>query len=230
MRTDLLLVFDYDGTLSPIAPTPARARMRAATRRLLTRAARRYPCAVVSGRARADIAARLTGVGVRYLFGNHGLEPPGARRRPYPQVRGWLDPLRAGLEAEPGVVIEDKTHSVSVHYRAAPDHDQALALIEGVVKTLAGARIIFGAAAVNLLPRDGANKGVALRDALELSTCSHALYVGDDATDEDAFAAAGPGRLMGIRVGRSASSRARYHLASQADIDRLLAALIAGRV
>src|SRR5262245_13897797 len=50
-RARVLLAFDYDGTLSPIAPTPERARLPQATRRLLIRVAQHYPMAVISGRA-----------------------------------------------------------------------------------------------------------------------------------------------------------------------------------
>ena len=95
-----------------------------------------------------------------------------------------------------------------------------------VVRKLPEVRIICGAAAVNLLPKDGANKGVALRRALELTACEAAIYVGDDDTDEDAFGALKPEKLLSIRIGRSDASRARYHLESQESIDSLLSALI----
>ncbi|HWV94312.1 MAG TPA: trehalose-phosphatase, partial [Vicinamibacterales bacterium] len=64
-RTHVLLAFDYDGTLSPIAPTPERARLPATTRRLLVRVARRYPLVVISGRALADISERVAEIGVQ---------------------------------------------------------------------------------------------------------------------------------------------------------------------
>jgi trehalose 6-phosphate phosphatase len=225
-RGNLLLAFDYDGTLAPIAPTPERARMPVRTGRLLTRVAALYPCAVISGRSLADVSARVAGIGVRHIFGNHGLEESGVRARPHPHVMSWLGPLRASLADAPGVVIEDKGLSISVHYRAAKDHRQALATILAVTRRLPHVRIITGAAAINLLPRRGVDKGVALRRALALTSSSSAIYVGDDDTDEDAFAALGPDQLLGIRVGRSATSRARYHLESQRCIDRLLEILI----
>jgi len=55
----VLLAFDFDGTLVPLGPRPDRARMRAVTRRLLTRLARRARCAVISGRARRDLPLPL---------------------------------------------------------------------------------------------------------------------------------------------------------------------------
>jgi trehalose 6-phosphate phosphatase len=228
-QSPALLAFDYDGTLSPIAPTPERARLPAPTKRLLTRVAKRYPLVVISGRALADISERVADIDVRQVFGNHGLEWSGAVSRPRAQVRQWVDRLHQQLDGVPGVVIEDKAHSVSVHYRAATDHRRALKGILPVVRALHGVRVICGAAAVNLLPDHGANKGVALRRALEVSGCEKVIYVGDDETDEDAFAALEPDKLLAIRIGPSGKSRARYHLESQDSIDLLLRALLEAR-
>lgn len=58
-RANVLLAFDYDGTLSPIASTPESAKMRRSTRVLLARAARVYPCVIISGRALDDLTRRL---------------------------------------------------------------------------------------------------------------------------------------------------------------------------
>jgi trehalose 6-phosphate phosphatase len=228
-RTHVLLAFDYDGTLSPIAPTPERARLPAHTKRLLVRAAQTYPLVVISGRALADISERVADIGVQHVFGNHGLEWSGGPSRPRAQVRQWVQQLTRQLSHQRGVVIEDKAHSVSVHYRSAPDQEEALRLIMPIVRKLPEVRIICGAAAVNLLPKDGANKGVALRRALELSACDTAVYVGDDETDEDAFGALKPEKLLSIRIGRSEASRALYHLESQQSIDQLLHVLVDAR-
>jgi trehalose 6-phosphate phosphatase len=222
----VLLAFDYDGTLSPIAPTPERARLPAPTKRLLIRVAKHYPLVVISGRALADISERVADIDVRQVFGNHGLESSGASARPRVQVRQWVDALHEQLDDAPGVVIEDKAHSVSVHYRAAADHRRALQRILPVARALPGVRVICGAAAVNLLPDHGANKGVALRRALAASGCDKAIYAGDDETDEDAFAAISPDKLMAIRIGAAKKSHARYHLESQESMDLLLRALI----
>ena len=228
-QSRVLIAFDYDGTLSPIAPTPERARLPASTKRLLLEVAQRYPMVVISGRALADMSARVADIGVQHIFGNHGLEWSGAPSRPRTQVRRWVEQLHAQLGDHAGIVIEDKTHSLSVHYRSAPDHKRALRLILPVVRTLPGVRIICGAAAVNLLPDHAANKGVALKRALAATNCEKAIYVGDDETDEDAFAALTPERLLAVRIGSSGTSHARYHLDSQESIDLLLRALIEAR-
>ena len=225
-RSRVLLAFDYDGTLAPIAPTPESAQLPPPTRQLLVQVAKRYPVVVISGRALFDISARVAGIGSQQVFGNHGLERSGVTSQPRAEVRSWVRLLNEQLAEQPGVLVEDKLHSLSVHYRAAPDHEQALQSILPVVRTLPGVRVICGAAAVNLLPNDDANKGVALRRALDASGCDGAIYVGDDETDEDAFAALSPDRLLSIRIGASMASSARYHLDSQESIDLLLQALI----
>jgi trehalose 6-phosphate phosphatase len=224
--TDVLLAFDYDGTLAPIAATPAGARMRASTRHLLVKTAQTYACAVISGRAYRDISARLAGIGIQHVFGNHGLEPPDEGAPPQPQVRQWLAMLRERLASQRGVVVEDKDYSLTVHYRAAPDRQRSLELIHRVVGELADARVIGGSEAVNLLPKTGSNKGIALRRAMEESGCEAVLYVGDEQTDEDAFAAISRDRLLAIRVESSPASYAPYHLESQQEIDVLLRTLL----
>jgi trehalose 6-phosphate phosphatase len=224
-RSNVLLAFDYDGTLAPIASTPERARMRARTQALLTRVARQYPSVVISGRALDDIARRVSPIPLKYVFGNHGLEPTAAASPRARQTVEWLRSLKKDLPDYPGVVIEDKKHTVTIHYRAARDRRRALAAIDRAVQKLPDVRVIGGAEAVNLLPEGAANKGVALRRALQLFNCTHAIYVGDDGTDEDAFADEGSIELLGIRIGASASSRARFHLESQGEIDVLLRTL-----
>jgi trehalose 6-phosphate phosphatase len=223
---NVLLAFDYDGTLVPIARTPESARMRDTTRQLLTRAARLYPCVIISGRALDDLSDRLEGVPVWYLFGNHGLEPPppgGASPTP---ARAWAEQLQHQLPDDPGIMIEDKRYSLTIHYRNARDKRRAVEAIDRVVAQLPDARALGGAEAVSLLPRGGANKGVALQQACRWFACDSAIYVGDDATDEDAFSSTFPEKLLPIRVGAADDSHARYHLGHQEEIDELLQVLV----
>jgi len=73
VASNVLVAFDFDGTLAPIVRDPAAARMRRSTRRLLGSVARRYPCVVISGRARLDLAKRVRSLSIVHLAGNHGL-------------------------------------------------------------------------------------------------------------------------------------------------------------
>lgn len=225
-RANVLLAFDYDGTLVPIAPTPAEPRMRETTRRLLIEAARLYPCVIISGRALDDLSERLAGVPVWYLFGNHGLEPPPPGIVSRTPATEWARELERRLPEDPGIVIEDKRYSLTIHYRNARDKRRAVEAIDRVVARLPDARALGGAEAVSLLPRGGGNKGVALQQACRWFACDSAIYVGDDATDEDAFSSTYPEKLLTIRVGAAANSHARFHLACQDEIDSLLEILV----
>ena len=224
--SNVLLAFDYDGTLAPIVTTPAAAEMRSTTARLLARASRRYPCVVISGRMLADISQRVQDIPLWYVFGNHGFEPVSQDTPPTGRTAAWLRTLREQLPAQPGIVIEDKSHTLTIHYRAAPDREGAAAAIGRAVQSLTDARVVGGAEAVNVLPRGGADKGVALERAMQLFACTTAIYVGDDDTDEDAFRAISPDRLLGVRIGRSERSSAGFYLEHQTDIDALLRILV----
>ena len=227
--SNVLLAFDYDGTLAPTVPTPSRARMRAETRRLLGEIARRYPCVVISGRTLDDVSKRLNGIPIWYVFGNFGNEPAAANSRSSDTVRDWMPRLAEHLPTPRGMVVEEKTHSVTIHYRHVRDKRRALAAIEDAIRELPDVRIVGGLHAVNLLPGGGSDKGVALQQARRQFACDHAMYVGDDETDEDAFASAGPEHLLSIRVRASRLSRARYCLRRQADVDTLLRILVSLR-
>jgi trehalose 6-phosphate phosphatase len=227
--SSVLLGFDYDGTLARIVSSPRRARMRLATRRLLLKVARCYPCVVISGRRRDDLASRLRGLPLWQIFGNHGLEPWAENEEALSFVREWVRQLRASLATHPGIVIEDKRYSVAVHYRHVRDKARVRRAIAKVTRGLRDARVFGGADAVNLIPRGAPDKGTALQHARRALACETAIYVGDDDTDEVAFASAPPSQLLGIRVGRARTSRARYRLTTQRDIDRLLQTLLSLR-
>lgn len=227
--SNVLLAFDYDGTLAPLVSAPTRATMRTSTRRLLRRASRLYPCVVITGRARSDAVGRLRGVEVCRVVGNHGAEPwPGGeaiRRR----VRQWLPVLRARLSRRQGVVIEDKEFSVTVHYRQARSRKAAQRAILAAARSLGDVRIIGGKLAINLLVSGAPHKGLALERERAHFGCDTVIYVGDDETDEDVFQLDRPGRLLSIRVGRKRISAAPHYIRNQAEIDRLLETLVALR-
>jgi trehalose 6-phosphate phosphatase len=228
-KANVLLAFDYDGTLAPIAATPERARLPATTRKLLTTVAHHYPCVVISGRRLDDVVKRLEGIPIWYVFGNFGHEPAPHGHRPPARVADWARRLTERLPTHRGLVIEEKAYSVTIHYRHVSDKRRALAAIEDAVSDLPDARTIGGTQALTLLPRGGPDKGVALQQARRLFHCDKALYIGDDDTDEDAFGSASPERLLAIRVGHARTSAARFRLKRQADIDRLLRTLLALR-
>jgi len=227
MAAGPVLAFDFDGTLAPIVDDPKRARMRPLTRRLLRRLAEDHPCVVISGRARADLERRLEGIGVKRIVGNHGAEPWDGEARARQSVEAWSAALAPAVAPFRGVHIENKGASLTVHYRRARAKARARACIVKAAQGLKGARLLPGKLAVSLTPRDAPDKGAALCAELARTGRPRALYVGDDATDEDVFALSPRRGVMTVRVGRSVTSRARYFLRGQAEMDELLRALLA---
>jgi trehalose 6-phosphate phosphatase len=227
-----LLVLDYDGTLSPIVSDPARAAMRDRTAALLAQLAQRQPVAVLSGRSRADLLGRLLGIPLAGIIGNHGAEPDdptGQEAQLRSVVAGWRAALADVPALVEGAVIEDKGLSLSVHYRSTPDPAAAGRRLRRILGHLAGARLVGGKRVFNLLPASAPNKGTAFEQLRALHGRGLALFVGDDLTDEDVFRRCRcTSGALGIRVGRSATSAARYYLRDQSEIDALLEALLTG--
>jgi trehalose 6-phosphate phosphatase len=224
--SNVLLAFDYDGTLAPIVTDPNAARMRARTRRLLGVASSLYPITVISGRAKADALKRLEGVGLRGVVGNHGIEPSDRIVRAIEDVNQWSPILEARLAEHKGVKVENKTYSVAVHYRLSREKRRARAAIMDAARTLGELRIVGGKQVVNLLPSGAPHKGIALERERDLHVCDTAIYVGDDETDEDVFLLDQPGRLLTVRVGSKRSSAASYFVRDQVAIDRMLEVLV----
>jgi trehalose 6-phosphate phosphatase len=241
-RAGLVAIFDLDGTLAPIAPTPARARVPAAARRALHRLARcpGTVVGVVSGRPLAQVSRLLDARGL-WLAGVHGA----VRRRPGgPIERLWSDDVRragarltraltTALRTVPGVLVEPKGPVVAVHTRAATPAIRAR--VHEVVRRLRppGWVLLEGRRVAELRPRGLPTKA----DAVRWIAASHAgapvLYVGDDATDEDAFKILGrrdfpvvvdPARASAERSS-AAPTRARYTLGGPGAVHRLVGAL-----
>jgi trehalose 6-phosphate phosphatase len=226
---EVALVFDYDGTLAPIATDRTLASMRPRTRELLAEAAERYPCAVLSGRTREDVSRLLDGVRVACVVGNHGAEWPRAvarARTDRESVATWRRHLEAQLAELAGVEIEDKGVSLAIHLRAARDKPAARAAIRAAIVGLEHARVVGGKQVVNLVIEESIDKGEALELLLVELRCRRAVFVGDDVTDEDVFARADPERILCVRVGRRQRSAAPYYIPSQREVDDLLALML----
>lgn len=220
-----LLAFDYDGVLAPIVPDPRGASMSPRTRGLLRALAQRFPVAVVSGRSFAKLHAVAGGV-APFLVGNHGAEY--LHRTPVPaavlaRVRAWEAQMLAALEGVHGVHLEHKHSTFAVHYSLSRDPRAGGAVLRAA-RALRGVRLVLGKNLVNVLPRAFPSKGDAVRKLLRHLGCRHALFLGDDVTDEDVFAL--PRRLvLGVHVGRG-PSRAEWNVRGREDVDVLLEALL----
>lgn len=223
---DTLLAFDFDGTLAPIVRDPRAARMREPTRRLFAEVARRYPVAVISGRAQQDMLARLDGIQLWSVTGNHGADLLYGYDGVETSVRSLAGTLRAELARFAGVEVEDKCISVSVHYRRSPHKRAVLAMLDRLLPAAGPHRRIGGKQVVNILPEGAPHKGTALECTWRWAGCTHAVYVGDDETDEDAFRLAHDSRVLAVRVGRRRGTAATHFIEGQRRIDALLEALL----
>lgn len=240
-RGDPALFLDYDGTLTPIVDRPELATLPERTREALAGLAERVPVAVVSGRAREEVA-RMVGLPGLYYAGSHGFEisGPGGFHEAYgpgqafvPAIRRAASDLRARLSDVAGVLVEDKTYAVAVHYRlvSAADRGRVRQAVTEVLAASPDLRRTGGKMVYELRPRLDWDKGHALGWLMGVMGLDRdrvlPVYIGDDETDEDAFAAL-PERGIGILVAAAPrATRAHYRLADPEAVASLLEALAA---
>jgi trehalose 6-phosphate phosphatase len=218
-----LVGFDYDGTLARITRHPAQAQMLDETRELLDAVAQRFPTVIVTGRKRSDALGLLRGVRALEVIGSHGTETgEGVSSDFRPAVADWRMALHERIGALPGVVIEDKEHSLSVHYRSSRTRRKTEAAIRAAAQSLPGVRLVGGKCVLNIVAENAPDKGAALLSACRRAGCERALFTGDDITDEDVFALLGREPILGIRVGRHGHSRAAFYVRHRREVDALL--------
>lgn len=224
-----VLAFDLDGTLAPLVPRPADAKVAPSTAAHLRALCQLWPVAVISGRAVDDTGARL-GFTPHFLFGNHGAEV--ARGKPALHLKRALDPCRellalqaASLQAH-GIDVEDKTLSMSLHYARAPDAAASQAWLDRLLKPLCGClRAEHGHLVLSVSAGAPPDKGDALLAVLRDCGADAALVVGDDDNDEAAFAKC-PADSVSVRIGpRQTPTRARFRMTSQSQMALLLCLL-----
>jgi len=137
--------------------------------------------------------------------------------------RDWAQALAPW--APPGVVLENKGASLSLHYRLAADRAAAHAAVLERASALEPApRLMEGKCVLNVLPEGALSKREGLIALMAQCGCTHAVFVGDDVTDEDVFVGAPPAWLT-VRVGADRDSAARWFVPAQIDVLRLLQAL-----
>ncbi len=236
----LALFLDYDGTLAPIRRTPDAAVLTPRRRRLLDALGQRMFVCIASGRALADIRSRV-GLGRLAYIGNHGLEMAWDRKAwVHPQARRRRAALHQvlGRIAErtrrfPGILVEDKGLTGSIHYRRA---DAALGeplrriVAEENAREAGLFRIGRGRKVLEIAPAIDWNKGDGIRRLRRQMPRLHAarpVFIGDDRTDEDAF-----GRLdadtVTVYVGRAGKTSAQFRLADVEQVWRFLARCLRG--
>jgi len=220
----ILLGCDFDGALAPVFDHPATATLSNEVRQPLADMAGRgrVTVLVVSGRSAADLRARADVPGL-IVAGNHGLELAGpgwehvdpAVAESGPAIGQLANTLQRALESIPGVAVEDKGLSVTVHYRhAAPEsHEAVRAAVHGVLSDTSHPFVLTaGRMCFDIRPRVYWTKGEAVNWLLARIGQPDALvvFVGGDPTDEDAFAALPAG--VTVRVGSGPETAAKYHV------------------
>ena len=134
------------------------------------------------------MAGRLAGARPKYVVGNHGLEPEGAALAPRGCSTRRARCSRRLLEVIPGLELEDKRFSLSVHYKRARRRSAARTAVWTALESLeTPVRVVPGIEVFNVLPLEGPTKGDALLSLVASEGAERALYAGDDTTDEDVF-------------------------------------------
>lgn len=228
----ILYAFDFDGTLAPISPDRDGVKIPCSVSEWLKELATRVPCAVVSGRALADLVLRVDRA-VPHLIGNHGLESPltdpATLIRAEHICKGWMKRLGTDF-IQPlktyGVEVENKRYTLTFHYRGTDEPARVrMALVLLLDQLTPTPRLIFGKASVNVLPPGIDGKGPAALALMRHLRQTGLFFIGDDETDEDVFELS-EGLVMGVRVGPHEKSRARYFINHQGEIEDILRFLI----
>lgn len=195
------IITDVDGTISPIVDTPDAAQVTPRSKELLTELVNYMTVVgVISGRAAGDVQARVGVPGMVYV-GNHGMERwrdgqveiPQTVRVHRPGMEAVLQATRPYEESLPGVLVEDKDASLSIHYRKAADPKSVANTLRPLLNELSqenNLRVFEGRMIFEVRPPLDMNKGSALRALVQEYTLDAALYMGDDTTDVDAINAA----------------------------------------
>lgn len=217
---------DVDGTLLEIAPRPELVRVPQGLPELIARLAeeRQGALALISGRPLAQLD-RLFQPWHGAAAGLHGIE----RRRADGTLDCILDrasaaalerirpQLAALVDADRGLVLEDKGATIAVHYRAAPEREAEIRAYADALRddSASALRLIAGKMVVEFQPSN-VNKGLAIADFLAEPPFlgRRPVFVGDDTTDEDGFAETRRRGGIAVRVGPPRHTAANYGLAS----------------
>jgi trehalose 6-phosphate phosphatase len=226
------LFLDLDGTIAEIAPQPGDVGPLAPRTALLRSLGERLDgrLAVLTGRTLEEADRILEGA-VRATAAVHGLVRRDASGKieaatPSPGIAAARAALRSLADARPGLVLEEKQLSLALHYRHAAE------AVDGVLDATrriaqANGLALQAGAMVSELRTPGPHKGDALRSLMERPPFGGftPVMLGDDLTDEAAFAAAADLGGWGILVGAPRPTAARYGLE---DVAAVMAWLLEG--
>jgi len=215
----IALFLDFDGTLVDIAPTPDGITVPANIGERLAALSERIGgrLALVSGRSIDDLEAHCGPLHVA-CAGSHGAARRAADGSPLGEAALPLpDEAIAAVEsfaAANGIRYEAKAHGAALHSRAVPEREEACALFMDELAEKHGLMVKRGKRVAELV-RPGADKGGAVLAMMAETPFAGTVpvFVGDDVTDEDGFAAARELGGFAVAVGPRPTENARYGLA-----------------
>lgn len=220
---------DYDGTLTPIVENPEDAVLAPEMRERIRVLADRCLVAVVSGRDVGFVVEQVDLDSVLYL-GSHGFDVVVPEGRELQQERlgefeGFLGTLEEAeaeiteaVAAIAGARVERKKYAIAVHYRQVAEEDVPAVeeAVDDVLERHGELRKTGGKKVFELRPDIDWDKGRALKWVLEVLGMDDdryvPVYVGDDLTDEDAFAVVRGSGLAVVVGADDRSTLARFRV------------------
>jgi trehalose-phosphatase len=223
----LLIASDFDGTLAEIVEDPELAtpltRSKAALDALADSPG--TTVAIISGRRRSELVERFDHPSF-ILIGEHGADHgggTGAESDSLAEGRILVDQLAQTVQ---GAIAEHKTRSVAFHYRLVEQPEQVVEELRRRAGAISGLRMIEGKKVIELTD-SAVDKGTALIELRRQVSPDRVAFMGDDVTDETAFAVLQPGDV-GIHVGLG-PSQAGVTVPDPSSLADLLDALVALR-
>lgn len=208
ITAETALFLDFDGTLAEIAPRPDAVELDPGLTGLLARLHRGLggALAIVSGRRLDDLDHFLQPLRLP-VASEHGACRRLATGALSPSTRPDLTALRAAVHAlaarHAGLLAEDKTAAIALHYRLAPELETLCRqTLEALVAEHAGVELLQGKCVLELKPA-GVSKGHAIADFMREAPFAgrRPLFAGDDRTDEAGFAIVQQLGGAGLKVG-----------------------------
>jgi trehalose 6-phosphate phosphatase len=197
LGANLAFFFDFDGTLVAIAPRPEDVHVEPRVGVLLRDLSGRFghAVAVVTGRPLDVVDGFLAPLKLA-TAAEHGSVRRDASGHVYTDTRSLQAVVEAGdalvrlVEDNPGLLLERKKTSVALHYRQRPDLAETChAAVEEAVVGADSVVILPGKMVFEVRPK-GCDKGIAVEAFIAEAPFKGRMpvYIGDDVTDEDAFA------------------------------------------
>lgn len=226
---EVVIFFDYDGTVTPIVSHPKDAKLSEDMKNTLIKLSNQCTLAVISGRGLNDIKSLVGIKGIHYA-GSHGYEIEGPsikmEHQPALEFVKIFDVLEKELAEElkdvQGALVERKKFSIALHYRNVSENEAYLIqnAADKAIQKYSKVRKSYGKKVYELQPDLEWNKGKALEWLMEALNIekngSKIFYIGDDITDEDAFSAIKTYGI-GILVGTDARTTGAQYSLSDTD-------------